>query len=119
MSFSATDAAFEGFRVVRRHPIVAVAWGLVYLAVYVAMFGLGGTTMMPRAQQLVNEVAKSLQGTPNKLAVRGHTDAVPFNNAEGRNNWSLSAERAEVTRALLERSGIKESRFSKIEGVAE
>ncbi|QIF81365.1 hypothetical protein [Brevundimonas sp. 'scallop'] len=41
MSFSATDAAFEGFRVVRRHPIVAVAWGLVYLAVYVAMFGLG------------------------------------------------------------------------------
>ena len=35
------DAAFEGFRVVRRHPIVAVAWGLVYLAVYVAMFGLG------------------------------------------------------------------------------
>ena len=41
MSFSATDAAFEGFRVVRRHPVVALAWGLVYLLMYVVMFGLG------------------------------------------------------------------------------
>ena len=84
-----------------------------------AMFGLGGTTMMPRAQQLVNEVAKSLQGTPNKLAVRGHTDAVPFNNAEGRNNWSLSAERAEATRAQMEKQGVAGARFARIEGVAD
>jgi chemotaxis protein MotB len=84
-----------------------------------AMFGLGGTQMMPRAQQLVNEVAKSLQGTPNKLAVRGHTDAVPFNNAEGRNNWSLSAERAEATRAQMERQGVAGARFARIEGVSD
>lgn len=31
MSFSATDAAFEGFRVVRRNPVALVAWTLVYL----------------------------------------------------------------------------------------
>jgi chemotaxis protein MotB len=84
-----------------------------------AMFGLGGTQMMPRAQQLVNEVAKSLQGTPNKLAVRGHTDAVPFNNAEGRNNWSLSAERAEATRAQMEKQGVAGARFARIEGVSD
>lgn len=41
MSFSATDAAFEGFRVVRRHPIVALVWGLTYLLLYVVMFGFG------------------------------------------------------------------------------
>jgi chemotaxis protein MotB len=84
-----------------------------------AMFALGGTQMMPRAQQLVNEVAKSLAGTPNKLAVRGHTDAVPFNNAEGRNNWSLSAERAEATRAQMEKQGVSGARFARIEGVAD
>ena len=84
-----------------------------------AMFGLGGTQMMPRAQQLVNEVAKSLQGTPNKLAVRGHTDAVPFTNAEGRNNWSLSAERAEATRAQMEKQGVAGARFARIEGVSD
>ena len=84
-----------------------------------AMFALGGTQMMPRAQQLINEVAKSLTGTPNKLAVRGHTDAVPFANADGRNNWSLSAERAEATRAQMERQGVASTRFARIEGVAD
>ncbi len=84
-----------------------------------AMFGLGGTQMMPRAQQLVDEVAKSLAGTPNKLAVRGHTDSVPFANVDGRNNWSLSAERAEATRAQMEKRGIDGARFARIEGVAD
>lgn len=31
MRFSPTDAAFEGFRVVRRHPLALVAWTLFYL----------------------------------------------------------------------------------------
>ncbi|WP_395945048.1 hypothetical protein [Brevundimonas sp.] len=43
MSFSATEAAFEGFRVVRRHPLTALFWGLAYLVVFLAMFGLGGS----------------------------------------------------------------------------
>ena len=68
---------------------------------------------------MINEVAASLADMPNKIAIRGHTDSVPFQSKEGRNNWSLSAERAEVTRALLEKSGIKESRFARIEGVAD
>jgi len=55
----------------------------------------------------------------NKLAVRGHTDSVQFANTDGRNNWSLSAERAEETRKSLERTGIDTSRFAKIEGVAD
>lgn len=41
MSFSATEAAFEGFRVVRRHPAAALFWGVAYLAMFLAMFGLG------------------------------------------------------------------------------
>ncbi len=32
MQFSATDAAFEGFRVTRRHPGAVLAWALVMLA---------------------------------------------------------------------------------------
>ena len=66
------------------------------------MFGLGTTSMTPRAQALVNEVAKSMQGMDNKLSIRGHTDSVAFANTDGRNNWSLSAERAEETRKMLE-----------------
>ena len=84
-----------------------------------AMFALGTTRLLPRAQTLLDEVAKSLGSMPNKVAVRGHTDSVAFANTENRNNWSLSAERAEETRKILERTGLKQDRFAKIEGVAD
>ena len=84
-----------------------------------AMFALGTTRLLPRAQALLNEVAKSLSSMPNKLALRGHTDSVAFSNTDNRNNWSLSAERAEATRMLVEKNGVKTTRFARIEGVAD
>ena len=84
-----------------------------------AMFGLGTTNMTPRAQALLGEVSKTLAALPNKVAIRGHTDSVQFANTDDRNNWSLSAERAEETRKIIEKKGIPVSRFAKIEGVAD
>jgi chemotaxis protein MotB len=84
-----------------------------------AMFALGTTRLLPRAQALLNEVAKSLGTMPNQLALRGHTDSVAFSNTDNRNNWSLSAERAEATRLLVEKNGVKATRFARIEGVAD
>ena len=84
-----------------------------------SMFPLGTTKLQPKAQALLGEIAKSLEAMPNKISVRGHTDSVGFANKEGRNNWSLSAERAETTRAALEKNGIAPSRFVQIEGVAD
>lgn len=40
MSFSASDAAFEGFRVVRRHPMTVVWWALAYVAFFAIFFAL-------------------------------------------------------------------------------
>jgi chemotaxis protein MotB len=84
-----------------------------------AMFGMGTTTMTPRAQSLLSEVAKTLAALPNKVAIRGHTDSFQFANTDDRNNWSLSAERAEETRKIIEKKGIPNGRFAKIEGVAD
>jgi chemotaxis protein MotB len=84
-----------------------------------AMFPSAGVGMQGKAAALIGEVAASLADMPNKVAIRGHTDAVPYQNPEGKNNWSLSAERAEVTRQLLQKKGIKEERFTRIEGVAD
>jgi chemotaxis protein MotB len=84
-----------------------------------AMFGLGTTTMTPRAQALLGEVSKTLASMPNKVAIRGHTDSFQFANSDDRNNWSLSAERAEETRKIIEKKGIPGNRFAKIEGVAD
>jgi chemotaxis protein MotB len=84
-----------------------------------SMFALGTSQMQGGAQELITEVAKALAGMNNKIAVRGHTDSLGFAKAGARNNWSLSAERAEATRAMFEKKGIKADRFAQIEGVAD
>ena len=45
MAFSATDAAFEGFRVVRRAPLSLVFWALFYLVVMAAAFAVMGPSL--------------------------------------------------------------------------
>lgn len=84
-----------------------------------SMFALGTTRMLPRAQALVDEIARSVATMPNKVTVRGHTDSVPFANPDARNNWTLSAERADSMRQILERRGVSPDRFQAIEGVAD
>ena len=54
MTFQATEAAFEGFRVVRRNPSTIMFWALAYVAFFVLLFGLFGgslATLMATAQQ--------------------------------------------------------------------
>jgi hypothetical protein len=45
MGFSATEAAFEGFRIARRAPLTVVFWSLVYVVSFIAMFALLGSTL--------------------------------------------------------------------------
>lgn len=62
MAFSATDAAFEGFRVVRRHPTALVFWTLFYIVVMATAFAVvGGSfiSVMAAAQRL-----EAAGGTP-------------------------------------------------------
>ncbi|MFD0668720.1 flagellar motor protein MotB [Ramlibacter sp. MAHUQ-53] len=85
-----------------------------------SMFKLGTNQLDPKAAQLLGEVAKSIKDLPNKLAVRGHTDSLGFAADSGKNNWTLSTERADATRQLMQQSsGLPSSRFQRIEGVAD
>jgi len=84
-----------------------------------SMFRLGTSDVEPRAAALLAEVAKSLRDVPNKLAVRGHTDSIGFAPGTGRNNWTLSTERADATRRLMEANGVPTRRFERLEGVAD
>ncbi|MES2835014.1 MAG: hypothetical protein V4707_09950 [Pseudomonadota bacterium] len=62
MSFSPTDAAFEGFRVVRRNPMALVAWTLVYLIYTVgALFASGG---MMKSMAVWMEQMEALENGP-------------------------------------------------------
>ena len=84
-----------------------------------AMFSSGTSDMGGKAAALMSEVAKSLKPLPNKLAIRGHTDSMGFAPESMRNNWTLSTERADATRQLMQGAGIPSNRFTKIEGVAD
>ncbi len=83
-----------------------------------SMFGLGNARMQARAETLIREVAKSVADLPNKVAVRGHTDSLAYDDGV-RSNWSLSGDRAESTRRIMQDAGIPDGRFAKIEGVAD
>lgn len=55
MTLSASDAAFEGFRLVRRHPLAVVFWTLAYLAFFAllfAAFGAGLANVMAAAKAI-------------------------------------------------------------------
>ena len=84
-----------------------------------SMFALGTTVLVPEARELLSIVAETLADKPAMLAVRGHTDSLPWREGVTANNWSLSAGRAEATRQALMGSSLKADRFSRIEGVAE
>ena len=71
MTFSATEAAFEGFRVVRRHPLAIVFWSLAYLIFFAAFFGLFGgslATLMATTESL-----EGAQPSSQELEALGQT----------------------------------------------
>ncbi|MFN3621003.1 flagellar motor protein MotB [Sphingorhabdus sp.] len=84
-----------------------------------SMFISGTDILTPDAIKLLSQVADTLRGLPNGLIIRGHTDAQRVSAALGTNNWQISSARAEATRAHLVRSGISDSQFLRIEGVAD
>ncbi len=84
-----------------------------------SMFRLGTTLLTPEAAELVRAIGQALGPDAGGLSVRGHTDALQWKPGDAANNWSLSAGRAEATRLALMKSGVKEDRFRRIEGVAD
>lgn len=84
-----------------------------------SMFQLGTTVLTSDARQLLDAIGDTVSPEKGGLTVRGHTDSVPWKNGGMGNNWALSAGRAEATRQALMREGVAQSRFLRIEGVAD
>ena len=84
-----------------------------------AMFSSGNDSLLPVAATLMGQVAHVIDGVPNSVIVRGHTDAMPYAAGRTVNNWTLSSARAEATRKALADNGVAGERFARIEGVAD
>jgi chemotaxis protein MotB len=83
-----------------------------------SMFELGSAMMASRTRQLVEAVARAVGNLPNKLSVRGHTDARPFTGGIG-DNWRLSSDRALSTRTALIDGGLDSKRVANVVGLAD
>jgi chemotaxis protein MotB len=84
-----------------------------------SMFALGTTQLDPQAATLIGMIADTVKTMPNPIMIRGHTDSLGYGDPMAMNNWMLSSGRAEATRRRLEAGGIPETRFNRIEGVAD
>ncbi len=84
-----------------------------------SMFALSTDKLVPKAADLLKEVAQVINGMPNPVIIRGHTDALPYASGKTMNNWMLSTSRAEATRRALVMGGINPGQVHRIEGVAD
>ncbi len=81
-----------------------------------SMFPLGSAQLYPEAQKLLVTVVEAVGSLPNKVSVRGHTDALTFKRRDGYDNWSLSLDRANATRMMLVNAGLDPQRIASVIG---
>ena len=84
-----------------------------------SMFPSGSASMPPRTQQLMGLVADAISGTPNRVAIKGHTDSTAFSSGTGYSNWELSTDRANASRRALIEAGLTASRIESVAGRAD
>ncbi len=84
-----------------------------------SMFPSGGAGLNQRTLKLMAAVSKAIAGIPNKVSIRGHTDSRPFPLGSGRDNWILSAERANATRSAMVSSGLDPARVAGVTGLSD
>jgi chemotaxis protein MotB len=84
-----------------------------------SMFPSGGSVPYERARDLILLIGKVIARLPNSISVTGHTDGTPFSSLSKRDNWTLSTERANVSREYLVQAGVDEGRVMRVSGLAD
>src|SRR5690606_4700794 len=69
------------------------------------LFDLSSSELKPSLVRVLSRLAPILANAGLRVRIQGHTDARPFPKSSTRNNWSLSYERADRARRILEQNG--------------
>ena len=78
------------------------------------LFALGSTEIDTIGRDIIDVVARTLDGFPNPLLVEGHTDNIPLDR-NGYTNWNLSTDRAvEVLQLMIEEHGLPSDRVGAV-----
>ncbi|GAB4140023.1 MAG: flagellar motor protein MotB [Sphingomonadales bacterium] len=82
------------------------------------MFRQGSSELYGFAERMLRTIAGVIQTLPNRMAISGHTDAIPTRGDARYSNWELSADRANSARRVLSGAGVSKDRFSEVTGKA-
>jgi len=84
-----------------------------------SMFPRGGSNMQEETRLLLHKIAEVVSQLPNRVAITGHTDSVPFRADNGYGNWELSADRANASRRALAEGGLPQQQVARVVGKAD
>ena len=84
-----------------------------------SMFPSGSAKMFEHTRKLITLVVDAVRTLPQRIAVKGHTDAAPFVNDNGYSNWELSTDRANSSRRALIEAGLPAARIASVVGLAD
>jgi chemotaxis protein MotB len=82
-----------------------------------SMFEQGSPKPNDRARVLLRAVAKVINAMPNRLTIAGHTSA-NLNGAKMASDWTLSSQRADASRQILQDAGVDSDRIYQVSGKA-
>ena len=80
------------------------------------MFQQGTSEPMPYTRKLLASVGAIIDALPNRVSISGHTGG--SDSSAGGGEWTLSAERANAARALLQAGGLATDRIYEVAGKA-
>jgi chemotaxis protein MotB len=75
------------------------------------LFDLASSDLKLPLVKVLEGIAPMLTRIGYRLRIQGHTDARPFPSDSKRSNWSLSFERADQARRILQQSGFPEDKL--------
>jgi chemotaxis protein MotB len=73
------------------------------------LFDISSSELKPPLIKVLQGITPMLIRTGYRIKIQGHTDARPFPPGSQRSNWSLSFERADQARRILELGGFPEA----------
>ncbi len=83
-----------------------------------AMFPSGRATLYDHTEKVLDLVITVINKMPQKIAISGHTDAVPMGGGQDYTNWELSSDRANAARRYMLAAGVPEDRLARVVGRA-
>ncbi len=69
--------------------------------------------------QMLNGLAGTIADGQRTIRISGHTDATPFAESSGYDNWRLSTDRANTARLILEKAGVVSTAIASVAGYAD